>query len=259
VDAETLFNLAKLLQGEVSIGVVPGAPTTGTWFTGQLVLDSNGVLWVCQVGGTPGTWIQATSQWLNPISKSSSVAALAGQYVEATASLTVTSPTASEGARFGAIANYAASNASPVTVTAVSGDLIGPGIPSATTSILLGAENANIAFVCDGTNWVQCQGAQDTGWITATLLNSWVSIGTNPAYRKIGNIVRLRGELESGASGTECFALPASFAPATELFIGIGSLGQQLCTLVINGTACSISYASGSPVPFIDAVSFPVD
>ncbi|SBT64211.1 hypothetical protein GA0070622_1181 [Micromonospora sediminicola] len=33
-----------------------GAPTTGTWVTGDAVVDSAGVLWLCTAGGTPGTW-----------------------------------------------------------------------------------------------------------------------------------------------------------------------------------------------------------
>lgn len=33
-----------------------GAPTTGTFLTNDLALDSDGVWWVCTSGGTPGTW-----------------------------------------------------------------------------------------------------------------------------------------------------------------------------------------------------------
>lgn len=34
----------------------PGAPTTGAWVLGDLVLDSLGILWYCIASGTPGTW-----------------------------------------------------------------------------------------------------------------------------------------------------------------------------------------------------------
>lgn len=34
----------------------PGAPTTGTWDTGDLVMDSAKTWWRCSVAGTPGTW-----------------------------------------------------------------------------------------------------------------------------------------------------------------------------------------------------------
>ncbi len=33
-----------------------GAPTTGTWAAGDVVLDSAGVWHLCSVSGTPGTW-----------------------------------------------------------------------------------------------------------------------------------------------------------------------------------------------------------
>lgn len=36
-----------------------GHPTSGTWKTGQSVVDSNGVTWNCTAGGTPGTWVQS--------------------------------------------------------------------------------------------------------------------------------------------------------------------------------------------------------
>jgi len=34
----------------------PGAPATGTWYRGTIVLDSAGDLFICTFPGTPGTW-----------------------------------------------------------------------------------------------------------------------------------------------------------------------------------------------------------
>lgn len=34
-----------------------GAPTTGTWVTGDTLMDSAKVWWLCTAGGTPGTWV----------------------------------------------------------------------------------------------------------------------------------------------------------------------------------------------------------
>lgn len=221
MDSETLYLLAKLQAGAVSVLSTTGAPTTGTWFTGNIALDSSGTLFICQVGGTPGTWVPAVTPWLSPVSKSSSYAAANGQFVEATASLTVTSPAAGLGNRFGAIADYAASYSSPVTVSALSGYLIGPGIPASTSSILLGAQDANVAFVSDGTNWIQTQGAQDTGWATLTLVNSWAPPYSDaPAIRLIGNVVKLKGRMVGGANDSLFVnTLPSSvFAAATDTF-----------------------------------------
>ncbi len=35
---------------------VPGAPATGTWSKGTMILDSTGILYVCTTAGTPGVW-----------------------------------------------------------------------------------------------------------------------------------------------------------------------------------------------------------
>jgi len=37
-----------------------GAPIANTWAQFDLVLDVNGVWWLCTVGGTPGTWVTGT-------------------------------------------------------------------------------------------------------------------------------------------------------------------------------------------------------
>jgi len=41
---------------------VSGPPTSGTWVTNDLVLDSQQSLWLCTNGGTPGTWVSGASQ-----------------------------------------------------------------------------------------------------------------------------------------------------------------------------------------------------
>ena len=41
----------------ISITTV-GPPTQGEWRTDQQILDVNGASWLCQAGGTPGTWTQ---------------------------------------------------------------------------------------------------------------------------------------------------------------------------------------------------------
>ena len=46
--------------GAIVIGTA-GHPTSGAWAAGQIVMDSNGVLWVCTVSGSPGTWVEITS------------------------------------------------------------------------------------------------------------------------------------------------------------------------------------------------------
>lgn len=235
MDAETIFLLAKALAGPVAILTSPGAPTTGTWFTGALALDSKGVLWVCEAGGTPGTWAKASTQWLTPTPQSSNYTAASGDYVEATASITVTSPANTSGNKFGVIANYAASNGSAVTVTASTGYLIGPGIPASTSSILLGTENANITFVSDGTNWLQTAGAQDSGWVTPSFASGW---GGYLQIRLVGSVVSLRGYLsEIGSPSSTIFTIPAGMTPPNS----IPADGVRFSLAASNGTSVSVN------------------
>ena len=41
-------------------GVSGAAPTTGVFQTGDYVIDATGSMWICTVGGTPGTWVQSS-------------------------------------------------------------------------------------------------------------------------------------------------------------------------------------------------------
>ncbi|MCX4885848.1 hypothetical protein [Streptomyces sp. NBC_00847] len=49
-----------------------GAPTAGTWTSGDTVQDSAGAWWLCTAGGTPGTWTGGapTSPWLFDVTAS---------------------------------------------------------------------------------------------------------------------------------------------------------------------------------------------
>lgn len=42
-------------------GTATGAPTTGAHLVGDYVVAADGVIWVCTVAGTPGTWVDASS------------------------------------------------------------------------------------------------------------------------------------------------------------------------------------------------------
>lgn len=200
---------------------------------------------------------------LQPIDKSSSYVAAASDYAVASASLTVTSPAAAKGASFGAIANYAASNASPVTLTAATGNIIGPGIPASTTSIILGAQSAFAVLTSDGTNWFVTAGAQDSGWIAPSLTNSWTSL-IAPAYRLRANEVMLRGEIASGSSGTSAFTLPVGYRPATAdtaspIGTGTGSAFVLGFLNISTAGAVVVSFFGSVTLVSLDGVIFTVD
>lgn len=50
------------LLSNLSLGTTAGQPTTGTYTAGTIYVDTNGVAWICTVGGTPGTWVTPGSE-----------------------------------------------------------------------------------------------------------------------------------------------------------------------------------------------------
>jgi len=272
--------MGNLATGSLAIGAgagtIPTALAVGTAASVLIggtsptyVAGSNG-----QYFGVSGGAVTALSLTiptvLTPVISAISLSATNGSLVEATASITVTSPAVAAGNKFGAYANYAATNASPVTVTAVGGYLIGPGIPASTSSILLGSPNANISFACDGTNWILTAGAQDSGWIAPALLNSWTGgSGYTPSYRLVGNVVRMRGLLDTsnnggGSTGTVAFNIAAAFQPplasAGRWFVTYDESASATvqCSLAATATLLAV-FGTGAKILPLDAVTYTVD
>jgi len=89
-----------------------------------------------------------------------------------------------------------------------------------------------------------------TPWIAPTFQNGWVNYGLGwcPAgYRKIGDIVYLRGLIKSGALNTAIFTLPAGYIP------GGGNL--LMPTLGSDSWAQTQVLSSGAVVPQFGTVS----
>jgi hypothetical protein len=79
-----------------------------------------------------------------------------------------------------------------------------------------------------GNAWVPTSGSPVPGaWIpVTTFLNGWVSYGLQaPQYRKVGDIVYLRGALKSGTLAAVAFVLPVGYRPLTALYIGTLTAG----------------------------------
>jgi hypothetical protein len=78
-------------------------------------------------------------------------------------------------------------------------------------------------------------------------------------YRKQGNVVRLRGAVNSGASGTVIATLPAGFCPVCiEQWLLPISGGADAVLEIDPGGDLTPIFASGSTI-FLDSVTFTVD
>lgn len=74
------------------------------------------------------------------------------------------------------------------------------------------AEDTETDYVHDGTGWRATW--EDTGWITAPLVNSWVTAaaGEEVEYCRLNGMVLLKGRAALG-SATTVFTLPVGFRP----------------------------------------------
>lgn len=94
----------------------------------------------------------------------------------------------------------------------------------------------------------------DTGWTSVTSFNNGFS-GTNVAYRRLNNVVYLRGRISGGSAGQGAFFLPEGYRPST---IEIVVPTQQYGTANITYTSVGLD---GNVVPaatstWLSSVSF---
>jgi hypothetical protein len=84
----------------------------------------------------------------------------------------------------------------------------------------------------------------DTGWIAPTLVNGWINYGGGFApcgYRKIGNMVYLRGLLKNGTANL-MFTLPAGYRPEGLSLFGIeGGGAHGRIDVDVNGAVSRVS------------------
>lgn len=66
-----------------------------------------------------------------------------------------------------------------------------------------------------------------SAWTGVTFQNSWVNNGSagqpNVAYRKVGDMVHLRGSMKNGTANAVCFTLPSGFRPAYNFVFPVAS------------------------------------
>ena len=60
-----------------------GAPASGTFSTGDYVIDQTGDLWICITAGTPGTWVSPTSNLVAPVTLKTGVDTNTGLVIQA--------------------------------------------------------------------------------------------------------------------------------------------------------------------------------
>jgi len=90
-------------------------------------------------------------------------------------------------------------------------------------------------------------------WVAPTLVNGWVNYGAGYApagYRRVGNVVRLRGFVTGGAASSGLFTLPAGYRPAYPAVLVVDASGGFGAVVV--GTTGAVVHNAGSVASFLD-------
>jgi len=91
---------------------------------------------------------------------------------------------------------------------------------------------------------------QDSGWKAPTLGALWKNAGGENmtcAYRKQGNVVRLRGIIEGGANESSPFTLPEGFRPTATISpaVGTSTLGKAARLVITAAGVIKVFYEAG--------------
>ena len=96
----------------------------------------------------------------------------------------------------------------------------------------------------------------DTGWISVTSFNNGFS-GNSVAYRKVNNVVYLRGNISGGTAGAGAFFLPSGFRPSTiEVVIPAQQYGTANTTYVSVGNDGNV--VPNANAAWLSSMIFPV-
>lgn len=88
----------------------------------------------------------------------------------------------------------------------------------------------------------------DTGWIAPTFLNGWVDYGPGfqvAQYRRVDDVVSIRGLIKDGSLGVSAFDLPAGFRPPARLIFAVDT-GTYAHGRVDIGTSGQVFIIAGS-------------
>jgi hypothetical protein len=77
-----------------------------------------------------------------------------------------------------------------------------------------------------------------TAWTAVTFAGSWVNLGggyQTAQYRKVGDMVQVRGIIKSGVTATAAFTLPAGFRPPVSTEFAQGPTAGAYLSVQTNG------------------------
>jgi hypothetical protein len=96
----------------------------------------------------------------------------------------------------------------------------------------------------------------DSGWIAVTSFANNFTAPTSVAYRKINNVVYMRGNLFEGTSNTTAFTLPEQYRPSIDVVVPVQKFGTSVNDYVTVYTDGRVT--PNSTAAWLSNVVFPV-
>ena len=137
----------------------------------------------------------------------------------------------------------------------VNGSTVNPDGSTAMTGVLT-LDNVDPTLADHATRKSYVDGlASPSAWTAVTFQNSWTDLGgvdQTAQYRKIGDVVHLRGMITSGVMSSSAFTLPVGFRPAAQVWYGTVSANAfaafyvTIAGLVVPSAGSAASFSLGS-------------
>jgi len=111
-------------------------------------------------------------------------------------------------------------------------------------------------WLCDGTQW---KTNTPTPWTQLPLTNSWVNYdGGHPCqYRKIGDVVEMRGVVKNGTLAASIGTLPVGFRPyQTDETLVVFSAGVAVGISITSAGTMTVWSPATNPYVYLDGVRF---
>lgn len=101
---------------------------------------------------------------------------------------------------------------------------------------------------------------EGVAWTAVSFQNSWVNGSSQPAqYRKIGDVVHLRGHIGGGTLSTTAFTLPVGYRPPNNLYFTILGTGAAAGYFALLSTAGAFNvYGPSNANMHFNAINFSV-
>jgi hypothetical protein len=204
-----------------------GAPGSGAHNVGDLVIDQTGHVWICTVGGTPGTW-QDAGPVRSVFGRAGAVAAQAGDY---TAALVTNAADKSSGSQQAFAGEVAAPDFTP---TGLTGSLSASRYVGATASGAPGSGAHNVG------DWVVAQNGHIFVCTAAGTPGTWVDVAAGAAG-------------PTGTNGTNTLGANQALGAIANTFVDAVTTGTIGANTQVFYVICKATITSGASAATITA------